>query len=151
MGKLRGYVALGVAVLAVAVLAQTSPGRSVVRGLGLSKAPARYAQLSFTRPQALPTIVGAPHATVSEPFEIRNSGSGQQTYEWSVTLAESGVTQRLASGHTVLAAGRAATVTKAVRFGCRAGNQVRLTFSLASPRQSIDFSATCDSAAPGSS
>jgi hypothetical protein len=148
MSKLRGYVALGAVVLVAAVLVQTAAGQALMRGLGLSKTPTGYAQLSFAHPQALPGTLPSPRATVAVPFEIRNSASAPRTYQWSIVLAHGAGTQRLASGNVQVPAGKAVTVARTLRFSCPAG-PVRLTVGLANPRESIDFLATCSAAGAG--
>jgi hypothetical protein len=142
MTKLWSFVALVAAVLAVAILAQTGAGQSLMRDVGLSKTPAGYTQLSFARPQSLPSTLPSPGATVHVPFEIRNSSGAQHTYRWSVTLSRGGSTDHLTSGGTRVRAGAAVTVAPAVTVSCTHG-RVRLDVGLASPRESIDFFATC--------
>jgi hypothetical protein len=142
MTRIRSFVALGAVVLAAAILAQTGAGRALMRDVGLSKTPAGYTQLSFARPRSLPSRLPSPGVTVRVPFEIRNSTDAQRTYQWSVTLNHDQSTDHLTSGGTRVPAGAAVTVTPAVTVSCPHG-RVRLDVGLASPRESIDFYATC--------
>jgi hypothetical protein len=141
MVKLRGLAVLAVAVLAVVGLAQTPPGHALMRGMGLSAAPAAYTQLSFARPQSLPVTVTSP-AAVPVPFEIRNTSPVRRTYLWSITLTRAGSTERLATGAVLIPAGGTAAIVRTARFSCPAG-PVRLDVGLASPQESIDLLATC--------
>jgi hypothetical protein len=150
MAKLWSSVALVAVVLAVIILAQTSAGQALIRDVGLSKTPAGYTQLSFARPQSLPSTLSPPGATVRVPFQIRNSSGVQRTYRWSVTLSHGQSTDHLSSGGTLVRAGAAVTVTPAVTVSCTHG-RVRLDVGLASPRESIDFYATCVPATGGTS
>jgi hypothetical protein len=149
MKKLWSSVALVAVVLAVALLAQTSAGQALMRDVGLSKTPAGYTQLSFARPQSLPATVPSSGATVRVPFKIRNSSGTQHTYRWSVTAAHGQSTGQLSSGSTQVRAGAEVTVTPAVTVSC-ANGRVRLNVGLASPRESIDFYATCASSSSAS-
>jgi hypothetical protein len=142
MAKLWSFVGLVGVVLAVAILAQTGAGQGLMRDVGLSKTPSAYTQLSFARPQSLPGTVTTPRATVRVPFEIRNTSAAQRTYQWSVTLRRGQRTDHLTSGGTRVPAGAAVTVAPSVTVACVSG-RIRVEVGLASPRESIDFYATC--------
>ena len=133
--------------MAVAGLAQTPPGHRLLRDMGLSQAPAAYTQLYFASPRTLPATLTSPAATAAVPFEIRNTSSAPRNYQWSITLVRGGKTEQLASGSAQVLAGGAVSVARTVRFSCAPG-RVRVETSLASPRESIGFWATCQ---PGAS
>lgn len=142
MTKLWSFVGLAGVVLAVAILAQTGAGQALMRDVGLAKTPAAYTQLSFARPQSLPGTVPASGTTLRVPFEIRNTSAAQRTYQWSVTVRRGQRTDQLTSGGTRVPAGAAVTVTPSVTVACVSG-RIRVDVGLVSPRESIDFYATC--------
>jgi hypothetical protein len=141
MTKLWSSLILVVAVLAVAILAQTSAGHALMRGMGLTRDAPGYTQLSFAHPESLPADL-TPKAALRVPFEIHNSSASAHTYQWTITLARGRTSQRLASGQVRAAAGQTVTVSRAVAVSCPSG-RVRLDFGVTSPRELIDFYATC--------
>jgi hypothetical protein len=148
MTKLWTSIGLVAVVVAAAVVAQTGAGQALMREIGLTRTTAGYAQLSFARPQSLPSRFTSP-ASLTVPFEIRNSTGSEHTYHWSVTLAQGQGTDRLGMGSTRVPAGDAVTVAPAVTVTCSGGGRVRLDVGLVSPRESIDFYATCAPPARG--
>ena len=148
MTKLWTSIGLVAVVVVAAVVAQTGAGQALMREIGLTRAPAGYAQLSFARPQSLPSRFTSP-ASLTVPFEIRNSTGAEHTYEWSIALVRGHSTDRLATGGTRVPAGGAVTTAPAVTVSCPGGGRVRLDVGLVSPRESIDFYATCAPAARG--
>jgi hypothetical protein len=149
MTKLWTSIGLAAVVVVAAVVAQTGAGQAVMRDIGLTRTPAGYAQLSFARPQALPSRFTSPTTRVTVPFEIRNSSGAEHTYQWSIAFVRGHGTDRLAAGGTRVPAGGAVTTAPAVTVSCPGGGRVRVDVSLVSPRESIDFYATCAPPAGG--
>jgi hypothetical protein len=148
MKKLWTSIGLVAVVVVAAIVAQTGAGQALMREIGLTRTPAGYAQLSFARPQSLPSRFTSP-ASLTVPFEIRNSSDAEHTYQWSIALVRGQRTDRLATGGTRVPAGGTVTTAPAVTVSCGGGGRVRLDVGLVSPRESIDFYATCAPPARG--
>ncbi|MGO9780195.1 MAG: hypothetical protein ACLPQY_10585 [Streptosporangiaceae bacterium] len=141
----RGLTALAVAaglVVAAVGLAQTSPGHSLLREVGLYAEPATYTALAFTNPQSLPSHLPAAPAQVAMSFGVGNASPGPQRYSWSIVLEAAGQTSRLAAGDVGVPAHGHATVTRTVTASCPGGKAV-IAVRLAAPAESIDFQAAC--------
>jgi hypothetical protein len=141
----RGLTALAVAaglVVAVVGLAQTSPGHSLLREVGLYAEPATYTALAFTNPQSLPSHLSAAPAQVAVSFAISNVSPDPHSYSWSIVLEAAGQTSRVAAGEVGVPAHGHATVTRTVTASCPAGQAV-MAVRLAAPAESIDFRAAC--------
>ncbi|HEX4063335.1 MAG TPA: hypothetical protein VHY58_20170 [Streptosporangiaceae bacterium] len=142
MTKLWTSIGLVAVVLVAAVVAQTGAGHSLMREIGVTRTPPGYTQLSFAHPQALPSRFTSP-ASLTVPFAIHNSTGAEHTYQWSIALVHGQNTDRLASGGTRVPAGGVVTTAPAVTVSCTGSGRVRLDVGLVSPRESIDFYATC--------
>ena len=141
----RGLTALAVAaglVVAVVGLAQTSPGHSLLREVGLSAEPATYTALAFTNPQSLPSHLSAAPAQVAVSFAVSNVSPDPHSYSWSIVLEAAGQTSRVAAGEVGVPAHGHATVTRTVTASCPGGQAV-MAVRLAAPAESIDFRAAC--------
>ena len=141
----RSRTALAVAaglVVAVAGLAQTSPGHSLLREVGLSAEPATYTALAFTNPQSLPSHLPAAPAQVAVSFAVSNVSPDPHSYSWSIVLEAAGQTSRVAAGEVGVPAHGHATVTRTVTASCPGGQAV-MAVRLAAPAESIDFQAAC--------
>ena len=141
----RGLTALAVAaglVVAVVGLAQTSPGHSLLREVGLYAEPATYTALAFTNPQSLPSHLSAAPAQVAVSFAVSNVSPDPHSYSWSIVLEAGGQTSRVAAGEVGVPAHGHATVTRTVTASCPGGQAV-MAVRLAAPAESIDFRAAC--------
>ena len=141
----RGLTALAVAaglVVAVVGLAQTSPGHSLLREVGLYAEPATYTALAFTNPQSLPSHLSAAPAQVAVSFAVSNVSPDPHRYSWSIVLEAAGQTSRVAVGEVGVPAHGHATVTRTVTASCPGGQAV-MAVRLAAPAESIDFRAAC--------
>ena len=141
----RGLTALAVAaglVVAVVGLAQTSPGHSLLREVGLYAEPATYTALAFTNPQSLPSHLSAAPAQVAVSFAVSNVSPDPHRYSWSIVLEAAGQTSRVAAGEVGVPAHGHATVTRTVTASCPGGQAV-MAVRLAAPAESIDFRAAC--------
>ena len=141
----RGLTALAVAaglVVAVVGLAQTSPGHSLLREVGLYAEPATYTALAFTNPQSLPSHLPAAPAQVAVSFAVSNVSPDPHSYSWSIVLEAAGQTSRVAAGEVGVPAHGHATVTRTVTASCPGGQAV-MAVRLAAPAESIDFQAAC--------
>lgn len=141
----RGLTALAVAaglVVAVVGLAQTSPGHSLLREVGLYAEPATYTALAFTNPQSLPSHLSAAPAQVAVSFAVSNVSPDPHSYSWSIVLEAAGQTSRVAAGEVGVPAHGHATVTRTVTASCPGGQAV-MAVRLAAPAESIDFRAAC--------
>ncbi len=141
----RGLTALAVAaglVVAVVGLAQTSPGHSLLREVGLYAEPATYTALAFTNPQSLPSHLSAAPAQVAVSFAVSNVSPDPHSYSWSIVLEAAGQTSRVAAGEVGVPAHGHATVTRTVTALCPGGQAV-MAVRLAAPAESIDFRAAC--------
>ncbi len=141
----RGLTALAVTaglVVAMVGLAQTSPGHSLLREVGLYAEPATYTALAFTNPQSLPAHLPAAPAQVAMSFAVSNASPDPHSYSWSIVLEAAGQTSRLAAGEVGVPAHGHATVTRTVTASCPGGKAV-MSVRLAAPAESIDFQAAC--------
>ncbi len=141
----RGLTALAVAaglVVAAVGLAQTSPGHSLLREVGLYAEPATYTALAFTDPQSLPSHLPAAPAPVAVSFAVSNVSPDPHSYSWSIVLEAAGQTSRVAAGEVGVPAHGHATVTRTVTASCPGGQAV-MAVRLVAPAESIDFQAAC--------
>jgi hypothetical protein len=126
--------ALAVLVVAVALgVAQTAPGRSLLKGAGLTAPPERYTELYFTTPDELPAASRS--GTVS--FTVRNDEGAPRNYHWTLRVA--GNVQD--SGQVTVRPQRTAKVRRVVHVSC--GARVRVEVALTTPSQSIGYWARC--------
>lgn len=140
-GLRSGLAVAGVALLAVGI-AQTTPGRTVLRKAGLLEPPASYTSLAFEHPQSLPEQLSSQRANIPVSFQIHNNGNTGHEYEWSIVLAQGTLIQRLASGTAEAAAGHATVINRTEPVSCTQGQQ-RIVVRLTQPAESIDAWMTC--------
>jgi hypothetical protein len=137
----RIWGAIGAAVVAVALVgaAQTSAGKSVLRGAGLMSGPERYTELAFARPSKLPGALPARgRMSVAVPFTLRNAEGASRTYRWTIEAGGN----ILARGRVSAAPGERAVIRRRLSLGCR-GARTRVEVRLAAPSESIGFWARC--------
>lgn len=131
----------GVAILAVG-LAQSTPGRSVLRTFGLQGTPAHYTELSFTSPRALPFRFvrgGLLHLS----FDIHNVEGELRLYAWRVELSSDvGAASVVDRGIELLHDGATTRVVVAERIPCR-GTREQVAVRLAEPARTVRFTAGC--------
>jgi hypothetical protein len=150
MGQARPWAAVAVAVcgvLLLLVLAQTSPGGSVLETIGLREPPERYTELAFVRAEELPEELRA-GASFALRFELHNHEGERRSYTWSAEelSAEAGTTTPLAAGEATLPPGGATMVERSVEVPCDA-DRVVIRLRLARPAQSIRFAVECQARA----
>lgn len=137
--RVFGLVA-GIAVLVA--LAQTPPGRSLMRLTGLAKSPAPYSALYFTDPRGLPASVPAGHVGLNVSFAVHNATGSGNTYRWTVRVVEAAKTRSAASGTLTVAAGGTQRENTQVSVLCPSGT-LDVVVQLAAPAESIDSKAAC--------
>ena len=139
----RWYLLLLIAaVMACASLAQTRQGHTLLGAAGLYEEPATYTELAFSTPDELPNTLPKSNASVKVSFGIHNVSGSVRSYNWSIALVRSGVSQVKASGAALTAAQGRTTITKSVMAACD-GGRVQVVVHLASPAESISFWMTC--------
>jgi hypothetical protein len=143
-GKRRMLSTLGLvaALVVIAVLAQTSPGHSLMRLTGLSKAPTAYTALSFTNTGGLPTTVPEGHVGLDVAFTIDNATQSATTYRWTVTLVHGSKSQSDARGTVTVPAEAMEAESAAVSTVCDSGT-LEVIVALTTPSESIHFRAAC--------
>jgi hypothetical protein len=122
--------------------AQTSPGHSVLVGLGLTETQPSYTELAFTNAGSLQNSVASLQAPVTVSFDIHNVSAWARSYQWSI-VAEHGSTNEgsLSGNATVAAQGRQSFVEN-VQVTCPSG-RVQMILKLASPAESLNFWVAC--------
>lgn len=140
--------AVVVAVLALIAVAQTAPGRSVFRTMGLTAHPARYTELAFAQPSSpgasdasTPRTGSQPQLNLGVPFVLHNVEGAPRSYDWVVDASARGQTTNVARGEVHLTAGQRVEVKPHV--ACNYRGRVRIEVRLASPAQSIGFWTEC--------
>ena len=132
-----------IAVLAVASgLIQTGAGHSLLQRAGLVAEPVDYTALSFDNPAALPTQLPSAHATVPTAFMIHNVSGAQRTYRWFIDVTRNDRSQRIGTGTLDLPAESQQVIRENLALSCPSG-RLKVTISLASPAESIDYWASC--------
>ena len=79
---------LVILVLLCAGVAQTSPGHSVLVGLGVTATPPSYTELSFTNAGSLQESVAAVEAPITVSFSIHNVSGSAKSYQWSAVALQ---------------------------------------------------------------
>jgi hypothetical protein len=133
-------------VIAVVGVAQTSPGQSVLRSLGLAAPRQPFTSLFFADPNVVATQTESVHhgtSTHEIPFVIANHQHRRADYAWRVTIGGApGPT-----GQSSVAAGAQATVTAPVTVDCRTAARtaagVALQVTLAQPSRQISYWFRC--------
>jgi hypothetical protein len=139
---------LVILVLLCAGVAQTSPGHSVLTGLGLTATPPGYTELSFTNAGSLQESVASLQAPVTVSFGIHNVSGSQKDYQWSIVALHGRTNEgSLSGGVTVAAQGRAALIEN-VQVTCPSG-RLEMVLRLASPAESLNFWVTCPTGSTG--
>jgi hypothetical protein len=140
--RLRLPAALLAAVVAVAALAQTAAGQSLMRSAGLAHTPAASTALAFTDPGGLPTSLPAGHVGLTVSFTINNASESAASYRWTIELVYGKEHHRAASGQTDILANETKAETRQVSTFCPRG-QLEIVVRLATPAESIHFRAAC--------
>jgi hypothetical protein len=146
MRKARGAIAAAAIVLAAAGFAQTSPGRAVLRDVGIAGKGQSYTALAFADPGSLPTQLYSRNALLDASFVIRNDSGQQRQYPWQVEEIRNGLVRDIDTGQTTVAAGAAATIRPGGSEGfvtsCT-GGRLKIEVLLPAAGESIGFWATC--------
>lgn len=140
--RLRVPAALLVAVVAVAALAQTAAGQSLMRSAGLARTPAASTALAFTDPGGLPTSLPAGHVGLTVSFAVHNASVSAASYRWTIEVVYGKSHRRAASGQTEILANQTKAETRQVTTFCPRG-QLEIVVRLAAPAESIHFRAAC--------
>jgi len=111
MSVVAGVVAIGLIVL------QTGFGQSLLKTTGVSRPTSSFLALSFPNAQTLPTST-----PTSGRFQIRfalsNVGLTSRSFAWQVSEPSAKAQLRLATGRTLVRAGRTDLVARNVRVHC---------------------------------
>jgi len=137
---------LVILVLLCAGVAQTSPGHSVLVGLGLTQTPSGYTELSFTSPDGLQQFVASEQAPVTVSFAIHNVSGSSKSYQWSVVALHNGSNVGSSSGNLSVAAQGHASATTNVQVTCPSG-RIQMVLKLADPAESLNFWVACPATA----
>jgi hypothetical protein len=140
MQRLLGLFA-GLTVLVT--LAQTSPGHSLMRLAGLTKASTVYTALYFPDPGGLPSTVPSGHVELNVSFAVHNAAQSAGSYKWTIQLLHGSKTDLAASGTVTMPGGATKAESRAVSTLCQSGT-LEVIVRLASPAESIHFRATCN-------
>ncbi len=143
------WFGLAAAVIGVAAVAQSGPGRATISRLGLSVEAERFTALSFTAPDAL-TEPASGHVTAS--FAIANHEGTSRDYTWTVSVGDGEHGQVVTSGVSHLADAATIVIAPSLTNPCSISDNAetparrRITVALADPVQSIGFWLTCPTA-----
>jgi hypothetical protein len=136
-----GVLALVVLLLIGLGLAQTGPGSTLLRAMGIGSPSEPYTELAFADPAnpGVPT----PLAYVRVRFWVHNVEGTAQTYRWTATTQAPGHAPMAATtGILALADGESATVTTRIPARCSASSS-RISVSLGGAHQTISFWQSC--------
>jgi hypothetical protein len=136
---------LVVMVLLCTGVAQTSPGHSVLVGLGLTETPPSYTELAFTNAGSLQAYVASLQAPVTVSFGIHNVSDSTRDYQWSIVAVNDGTNEGSLSGGVTVAAQGHASLTENVQVTCPSGRD-QMVLTLASPAESVNFWVACPAA-----
>ena len=140
-------IGLVVVVVGLTTFAQSRPGQSALRHLGVVGPAQRYTELAFVGAQHLPTTLPRAATALHLPFTITNREGRTQQYGWSILKRLSAtMTQKLTAGEASLRDGQEAYVDPAVTISCTS-YQTRVAVRLTSG-QVIDFVARCSGRSP---
>jgi hypothetical protein len=131
-----------VGLAAVATLAQTAPGHSLLRLTGLVQSPAAYSALYFSAPEGLPATLPSGHVALNVPFAVHNASPAANSYRWTVQVVQGKQAHAAASGTTTIPAGGTKAENPAVTALCPSG-VLEVVVRLAAPAESIHFRAVC--------
>jgi hypothetical protein len=138
----------GLCLLAAFAVAQTGPGRSLLRTAGIDGGPAHYTALSFGAPAHLPaSATGAPDVAVV----VTNREGANRTYGYELSQDPAGTARSvIATGSVAVAAGQTARLNLALPVDCTGlgGERVRLTLRLVQRTEAVGFWTTCPAPAP---
>ena len=139
-------VVLAVLVLAGLAVAQTDPGRDLLRDWGVSTPSEPYTEIAFAQSDALPAA--APGGAVVVPFTVHNAEGAARDYRWTATTHGLGEAPApAASGRLSLADGASTTVRASIPVAC-AGERMRVDISIGGPHRAIGFWVPCGEASP---
>jgi hypothetical protein len=137
-------LALAALLLLCAGVAQTSPGHSVLTGLGLSATPPSYTELAFTNPGDLQETDASVQAPVTVDFSIHNVSASARHYQWTIVALHNGANVGSLSGDVTVAAQAKTAFSENVQVTCPSGRD-QMVLRLASPAESLNFWVTCPS------
>jgi hypothetical protein len=131
-----------VGAVALLGLAQTQPGRSVLRSGGLSSHDTPFTELAFADPNAVPASLQTVKRPVGGlvPFVIRNREGTDRQYTWALTVGDATARRTVERGRIDVPANAQAYVNPRAPLSCRSRHVV---ISLGDPRLFIDLNVTC--------
>ncbi len=141
-----------IVLLVVTGLAQTAPGRGLLRSAGFTGPTGSYSELAFGSPADLPHELFPGTALPPLPFMVHNVTGGTRTYHWTVELDGSKnehgskSEHRVAEGQATLLDQGSIMITPEGRVTC--AGPVRVTVRL-DRQYSIGYHATCASGGTG--
>jgi len=138
--RFRKTFVVGVVAI-VLLLIQTGLGQAAFRVVGLSHPPTPFVQLYFPNARDLPSILPASER-INVDFAIGNSRLTSHAFAWRVYQDTGGRQTGLATGRTVVGAGRTALVTRHLRLHC-ASKRLLLVVSVKRPSARIALWLTC--------
>jgi len=137
---------LVILVLLCAGAAQTSPGHSVLVGLGLTQTPPSYTELAFTNPGSMQESIASLQAPVTVSFGVHNVSVSSRAYQWSIVALHNGANVGSESGSLTVAAQGRASLIENVQVTCPSG-RLQVVLKLASPAESLNFWVACPTGA----
>ena len=112
----------------VLLVIQTGFGHSALRAAGLSRPTESFVELYFPRAQTLPSTLPA-SGRLKIRFAVGSVGPTTHTFVWQVSEGTGQVQLTLASGRSVVSAGRTETVVQSVHVHC-SGQRTQLLVSV---------------------
>jgi glycosyltransferase involved in cell wall biosynthesis len=133
--------AVVIAVLLLIAVAQSAPGRSALRAMGLTAHAARYTELAFARPSGPGASGPSTSGNLVLPFVLHNVEDAPRSYDWTIDASARGQATTVAHGQVHLTAGQRVGISP--RVACVYSGHVRIEVRLANPAQSIGFWTAC--------
>jgi hypothetical protein len=143
--RFRTTLALVGSAVVLATIAQTPPGRSVLRLTGMVQADPGYSSLYFPSVEQFPSGLLDGEDSFPVTFAIGNSAQRSQGYRWSIQAVDQGKTRTVNAGTASVAANATSVVQQTVQTSCT-GHSMKVVVLLTAPGEhddSIDFLATC--------
>ena len=137
----RLTVVIAVLLLLVGIF-QSSPGRFILKKIGLVGNPSSFTAIAFANPRDLPLRLASARTKLNLAFTISNDTSTVKDYQWTVTVTANKQSATASSGHTQLASNVTTTIARQIVISCKAG-QAEVAVSLKNPDEHIDALMTC--------
>jgi hypothetical protein len=137
----RAAVAAVVVLLFLGVF-QTSAGRPLLKAVGLVGSPNTFTAISFVNPQSLPEQLSTARSKVNLAFTISNHTSGEEDYQWQLTVTVNNKSAPAGKGTVALGPNGTTMIAKDIDVVCKTG-EAEITVSLAGLNESIDAWMAC--------